>query len=709
MKKMAFLCVLLFFASVSLKAQSIGHSAKPEFEVQSYEQLQSKGDVPNDFRYYLTSKLTKEEYYYKHLIASGLLVYGSSMNDYIDQVADNLLVEFPELRKELRFYVVKSPVVNAASYPNGMILVNVGLLAQLQNESELAFILAHEIVHYAEKHVEKEEQVSKKEKNDTDAERFLKYQVRSREHETEADQLALTRYYIKSKYSCESFIGVFDVLQYAYLPFNEVPFERSFVETDYYQFPDEVFLSAVSPIRAREDYIDTLDSHPNILKRRAWAESYVGQLTSSVDRKAFLQPEDLFYKIRYASRLECINMWLTIHSYDNAFYNSYVMLQENPNNEFLRRTIYLSLYGIAKHRSNNQLNDVMTDYHEVEGEKQQVNYFCRKVSRNELLLLALRFAWEDRKINPNDNFSSLVINDIINALLNNKALVYNNYCDFPMGYVESEVAPEVKDTVYANKYDRIREKGEKRDKVKPDPKFKTLNYMLVALRKEPQFWTTIDSIQKLRDDEKVLQQLTEPTSFNLSSPMIVWNPMYIKRKLGQSHFIDCSPRLGKTINKICNKLKINDLSLNIDTLILQSTASYNLFCKLQNWFYDYQFADGTKMIFYQSYDIQECCDAIGSSVVNCVSAYSYPYRFGIKNIIAPIVSAILVPLASPLIVANVLSFQYTTKAAFSVIDMTNSEFLYENTMDIDAELTDAYLHNFLYENYYILNNKGGKK
>ena len=36
---------------------------------------------------------------------------------------------------------------------NGIILINMGLLAQLSNESELAFIMAHEIVHYVEHHI----------------------------------------------------------------------------------------------------------------------------------------------------------------------------------------------------------------------------------------------------------------------------------------------------------------------------------------------------------------------------------------------------------------------------------------------------------------------------------------------------------------------------------------------------------------------------
>ena len=56
----------------------------------------------------------------------------------------------PDLPYE--FVVLNNPVPNAWALPGGKIAINRGLLTQLQDESELAAVLAHEIVHAAARH-----------------------------------------------------------------------------------------------------------------------------------------------------------------------------------------------------------------------------------------------------------------------------------------------------------------------------------------------------------------------------------------------------------------------------------------------------------------------------------------------------------------------------------------------------------------------------
>ena len=379
-----------------------------------YEALQSAGPVPADFAYYLDKGANEEDGVYKYLVESGLLVYGSPMNKYVEKVADNLLEShYRTLRQELRFYILRRSDVNAYSYANGMIVVTTGLLAQLQNESELAFILAHEIAHYAEKHLEKEKKVKKKDKK-YDVGGFLRM-VRSREQETEADRIAFERYYQNSKYSYEALDGVFDVLQYSYLPFDEVEFERAFVESEYYTFPDKYFISAVTPIRSREDYVDTLLTHPNLAKRREWIANQV-ERKSDENRSRFLQSEELFYKLRHQARYETINIDLTFHQYDAALYNTYVLLDENPNDPFLCQAWVAGIYGFAMHKLEGNGNDYITKSDLVEGEQQRLSHFLSKISRDECALLALRFAWNYAKIFPENSYFKQVAGEIIEVL-----------------------------------------------------------------------------------------------------------------------------------------------------------------------------------------------------------------------------------------------------------------------------------------------------
>jgi hypothetical protein len=53
---------------------------------------------------------------------------------------------------EFRFFVVEDSSINAASLPDGTLLINTALLGAIQNESQLAFVLSHEIAHVLQVH-----------------------------------------------------------------------------------------------------------------------------------------------------------------------------------------------------------------------------------------------------------------------------------------------------------------------------------------------------------------------------------------------------------------------------------------------------------------------------------------------------------------------------------------------------------------------------
>lgn len=58
----------------------------------------------------------------------------------------------PEDCDSLRVYLLDLPGLNAFVLPNGGIFVQTGLLLRVENESQLAAVIAHEIVHFREKH-----------------------------------------------------------------------------------------------------------------------------------------------------------------------------------------------------------------------------------------------------------------------------------------------------------------------------------------------------------------------------------------------------------------------------------------------------------------------------------------------------------------------------------------------------------------------------
>jgi Peptidase family M48 len=82
-----------------------------------------------------------------------------SVQEYVSRLGDSLLpagISGTTRTLEFRFFVVEDPTINAASMPDGTLLVNTGLLAALDNEAQLAFVLSHEIAHVLQVHHRRE-------------------------------------------------------------------------------------------------------------------------------------------------------------------------------------------------------------------------------------------------------------------------------------------------------------------------------------------------------------------------------------------------------------------------------------------------------------------------------------------------------------------------------------------------------------------------
>lgn len=77
----------------------------------------------------------------------------SARSEYVTLVGQNLAKQFGRPEINYRFAVLKSKMVNAYAVPGGYIFVTKGLIDRLENESELAAVLAHEIAHVNQRHM----------------------------------------------------------------------------------------------------------------------------------------------------------------------------------------------------------------------------------------------------------------------------------------------------------------------------------------------------------------------------------------------------------------------------------------------------------------------------------------------------------------------------------------------------------------------------
>jgi predicted Zn-dependent protease len=86
------------------------------------------------------------------LARSGMLYQDRELDTYLNSVARK--VEPPEAYQRIPFHihVLKNPYCNAFAYPNGHIYVHTGILARMDNEAQLATLLAHEMTHATHRH-----------------------------------------------------------------------------------------------------------------------------------------------------------------------------------------------------------------------------------------------------------------------------------------------------------------------------------------------------------------------------------------------------------------------------------------------------------------------------------------------------------------------------------------------------------------------------
>ena len=121
---------------------------KVQADVDAIDQSQSRSDRKTKERFYLQSN-----YFIDDLLLSGRVLFNDPISQYVEKVGNKVLEHEPELQGKIRFYTIKSTVVNALATNQGIIFINLGLIAQLENEAQLAFVLSHELIHYKNNHV----------------------------------------------------------------------------------------------------------------------------------------------------------------------------------------------------------------------------------------------------------------------------------------------------------------------------------------------------------------------------------------------------------------------------------------------------------------------------------------------------------------------------------------------------------------------------
>lgn len=110
--------------------------------------LSSGADLEPDEPLLLRQAAAEED----QILRSGLVVDLPATESYLLQIAHRLAGDDHVLANALRIKIVQDPTLNAFALPNGALFIHTGLLARLENEAQIATILAHEMAHVEQRH-----------------------------------------------------------------------------------------------------------------------------------------------------------------------------------------------------------------------------------------------------------------------------------------------------------------------------------------------------------------------------------------------------------------------------------------------------------------------------------------------------------------------------------------------------------------------------
>ncbi|MFN0204468.1 MAG: M48 family metallopeptidase [Bacteroidia bacterium] len=410
-----FIFILLSMLNLSLLAQT-----------KAFIPLQAQGAIPQDFLLppevvwmKSVSDLSKQEskkvreikqdfyfqqsFYLKSLLSSGNVIFGDTLSAYLTQVAHKILKNRPQLQGKLRFYTVRSSSPNAFTSNDGIILVNIGLLAKLKNEAQLAFVLCHEISHFEQQHPLKIFQETRQSHHRQGGvfeklsmeERLFSQGTYTQQTEYQADSLGL-QLYLSTGYATADIDDLFEKMESTQALYDSTIFDFSALNIQNLPFFN-LQTQAIEGIVDEENNPSL--SHPNAAQRKA----KLAKLLPKKNRPtlAFIIEKSHFYYVQKLARMENSLIELENRHYETSLYNLTILAQLYPEEAlFWQKMKTYCLYGLCKYINSGRLWEIHIDYQVAQKPLQLLCYYLEKGEPAYLLKIAFSHLKLTQQQNP---------------------------------------------------------------------------------------------------------------------------------------------------------------------------------------------------------------------------------------------------------------------------------------------------------------------
>lgn len=352
------------------------------------------------------------------------LVTDTQATAYLQRVADRILKANPKLQAlQPVIHFSRAWWPNAVSYGEGTILFNISLFHRLQNEAQAAFVLSHELAHYYLDHSNRgireyvqtvndpafRQQLKsihrmeyQRNKSANELVKNLSYTSRrhSRDHESEADSLALvflqpTGYDLRAALSCLALLDSIDAPKYA----GQLALERQFHFDDYPFRQRWIRPRALSLSEARDAMgagtpaaeTDSLKTHPDCSQR-------ISALHPAVEKeyrqgqRLFLEDPERFTALVNRFDLELVAYCLDAQETGRALYYALQLFHRQPDNAWLATTIGRCLNILYTAQKTHNLGNMV----DLPGTSRNAEYetwlrFLQSVKLDELAAIGYHF------------------------------------------------------------------------------------------------------------------------------------------------------------------------------------------------------------------------------------------------------------------------------------------------------------------------------
>lgn len=413
-------------------------SAKAQDEVRRIRSSKSSGrDRKRELEFAIQSNFLEDQ-----ILTSGQILYGDPMSNYLEKVGLKVLASKPELQNQVQFFVLRSHVPNAYVTHHGLVFVSLGLLARLDNEAQLAVILAHELQHFILKHsliaYKEAKYVSGYSRGSDLDERikaFYKFNV-AQEEEADKKGFELLK---ETEYDFSEGLNVFENLKYQDHPFLETQWSIDSFETRYYRFPEKLKLSVVSLLeeadkkdrkRTEEDLNDAYSSHPNLDKRIMALQGDVKNLNLSGKKKYLFSKED-FELVRRIARYELLLLYVRRGDHGRSLYLTRVFELLYGQSPFISRVKAMNAYALAEHRWKlKDLNAYGCSVLDNRGGWRPLSAALLRFDAKEMNSFALKVVLEEKLRHPSDVFIDQLASKLLFITQNVGVINLDEYLKF---------------------------------------------------------------------------------------------------------------------------------------------------------------------------------------------------------------------------------------------------------------------------------------